>query len=89
MNNQELDRELLHELELLDLFNSDVSDDELYHAVIEYHPNDIAKIFDKLTVEKRKRLYKILSIEEIAPIFEHIDHKEIPNYFSELSIREV
>lgn len=88
MNNQELDRELLHELELLDLFNSDVSDDELYHAVIEYHPNDVAKIFDKLTAEKRKRLYKILSIEEIAPIFEHIDHKEIPNYFSELSIRE-
>lgn len=88
MQNFELDREMRHETEILELVNSNISKEELHNAIIEYHPNDVAKIFDQLTLEQRRLLYQVLSIEELAPIFEHIDHKEIPDYFSELPIKD-
>lgn len=88
MQNFELDREMRHETEILELVNSNISKEELHNAIIEYHPNDVAKIFDQLTLEQRRLLYQVLSIEELAPIFEHIDHKEIPDYFSELPIMD-
>ncbi|HOA64163.1 MAG TPA: hypothetical protein PKO43_04705 [Bacilli bacterium] len=50
MQNFELDREMRHETEILELVNSNISKEELHNAIIEYHPNDVAKIFDQLTL---------------------------------------
>lgn len=79
------DREINHEEEILELFQSPLDTKEFHNLIMEYHPYDIARVFEKLNADQRSKLYIALSPQEIAPIFEHLDHQEIPRIFTELS----
>lgn len=85
MNDIRKDREVTHEEEILELFKSPLDTLEFHDMIMEYHPYDIARVFENLDDEQRSKLYIALSPQEIAPIFEHLDHEEIPRIFKELS----
>ena len=55
--------------EILELVNSNISKEELHNAIIEYHPNDVAKIFDQLTLEQRKIVISSIINRRISPYF--------------------
>lgn len=78
------DREINHENEILELFNNPIDTIEFHDLIMEYHPYDIARVFEKLESDQRNKLYIALSPQEIAPIFEHLDHQDIPSIFKEL-----
>lgn len=88
MEDNKLISEITHEEEILALVRDENLETSVFHdQIMEYHPFDIARVFEELDKEERMKFYVALSPSEIAPIFEHLDHEKIPTYFSELSIK--
>ena len=70
--------------ELLELFRSGISNDELLEKLDGYHENDMAGALEQMTPEERKRLYPILGIERVSEIFTYIE--DVDEYMKELDI---
>ncbi|MDD3171293.1 MAG: magnesium transporter [Bacilli bacterium] len=51
-----------------------------------YHPYDIARVFLDLDIDDRKTLYKALSSEELADIFEYLDEADAAAFLKEMDI---
>lgn len=80
--------EVTHEEEIIALVkDTELQTGDFHDQIMEYHPYDVARVFEELTKEERMKFYVALSPSEIAPIFEHLDHEDIPKYFLELSIK--
>lgn len=71
------------EEELLSIIRSNVPLSEIREKLDDYHDNDIASVFPKLSEVERKRLYKALSDEEISDIFSYLD--DVEAYIKELT----
>ncbi len=71
-----------YENELLQIVTSNLKVKELKERLSEYHGNDIAKIFPIINAEQRKRLYRVLSDEEISDIFSYLE--DVEDYVFEL-----
>ena len=69
--------------ELLNLFQSNLGDDELKEKLQNYHENDIAKVFPQLSLENRQKLYRILDKDFLSDIFSYLDNPQ--EYLDELS----
>lgn len=70
--------------ELIGLFRSNLSAEELTEKLEDYHENDIAGAFERLKREERLRLYQILSAEMVSGIFTYIEDPD--EYFSEMKL---
>lgn len=68
--------------ELLQIIKSDYSENELKEKLSEYHDNDIAEIFPVLSLEERKKLYRILGNEAVSDIFTYLD--DVEEFINEL-----
>ena len=75
-----------YQAELLALIRSNLSPKALKNQVSNYHVSDLADSFADLTRDDREKLYRILEVQELADVFEHLDDTEI--YFAELSMRK-
>lgn len=73
--------------ELLEIFRSSLSKEELLDRISDYHENDIAEAFEHLTEEERKKLYPLLGAERVAEIFTYIDEPD--EYLKELNLNQV
>lgn len=62
--------------ELYELAESNISDEELYDKLQNYHEADIADVYPLLSETAKKRLSKILSDEILSDIFSHLDNAE-------------
>ena len=62
------------EAELIKIIKSNLSKTELKERLSEYHDNDIAKVFPLIGPSERKKLYKVLSDEEISNIFAYLEN---------------
>ena len=62
--------------QLIELAESDVSDQELSERLSDYHSADIADVFPELSEFARKRLARILPVEEYSDIFSYLDNAE-------------
>ncbi len=71
-----------YEQELINIMESDLSDEELRERLNDYHENDIANILEDLTPVKRKRLYRVLGIEVVSEIFTYLE--DVGKYIEEL-----
>ena len=71
-----------YEEELLGIIKSDLPAEELREKLAGYHDNDIASVFGELTEADRRRLYRILSDDEISDIFSYLE--DVEDYISEL-----
>ena len=71
-----------YEEELLGIIKSDLHPEEIREKLADYHDNDIASVFGLLTESERRKLYRVLSDDEISDIFSYLDNVE--DYISEL-----
>lgn len=72
-----------YEEELLRLIRSDATDEQILETLDQYHENDIAGAFEQLDENERKRMYRILSPEQLSEIFAYIE--EAGEFISEMS----
>ncbi|MBO4408666.1 MAG: magnesium transporter, partial [Clostridiales bacterium] len=70
--------------ELLTIFRSGISAEELNEKISDYHENDIAGALEQMTPEERSRLYPILGAEKVSEIFTYIE--DVDKYIGELNI---
>ncbi len=68
--------------ELISIIKSDLPPKEIREKLDDYHDNDIASVFGELTKDDRRKLYRILSDEQISDIFSYLD--DVEDYIAEL-----
>ncbi|MDD3401812.1 MAG: magnesium transporter [Hespellia sp.] len=73
-----------YEEELIQIIESDASDNEIRKKLEKYHENDIAGALETLTVEERKKLYRILGEDTTSEIFTYLE--DVGKYIDELEI---
>lgn len=73
--------------EVLKIFRSNLSKEELIEKISDYHMGDIADAFEKMTPEERKSLYPVLGVEMVAEIFSYIEDSE--EYIKEINSDKV
>ena len=69
-------------IQILNIIRSGVSDEEMRELLSEYHENDIAGVFDELTVEEREHLLDILGSELMSDVVAFLD--DAGEYLSEI-----
>lgn len=79
---KELLKESTFENELVEIFRSNLSKEELLDKISNYHENDIAGALEKLNTEERKKIYPILGEEMVSDIFTYIEDPD--KYLTEL-----
>ncbi len=62
--------------ELLSLIRSGIPDAEMKECLSDYHEKDIAEALSALTEAERKRLYLLLTPEELSEIFSYLEDAE-------------
>ncbi|NCB92690.1 MAG: magnesium transporter [Clostridia bacterium] len=73
-----------YEEELVRVIKSSSADDEIREQLDNYHENDIAGTLELLSVEERKKLYRILGAEKVSEIFTYLD--DVGKYIGELAL---
>lgn len=69
--------------ELVGLIRSNVSDDVILETLDQYHENDIAGAFEQLDEAERKKMYRLLSTDQLSEIFTYIE--DAGEYIKEMS----
>lgn len=72
-----------YEKELTAIIRSKEPDATIREKLDDYHENDIAAVLEDLTLEERKRLYRILGDDMTSEIFTYLD--DVGTYIEELS----
>ncbi len=70
--------------ELLELFRSNLTKEQLLEKISDYHESDIADAMEQMTVEERKKLYPLLGPEYVAEILSYME--DAAEYLSEINI---
>lgn len=78
-----------YEEQILELIRTVNSPKLLREKLDDYHANDIAEAFDKLTPFEREKLYKMLDTEQLTEIIEYMDEDDQARYLEEMNIRKV
>lgn len=68
--------------ELLEIVKSNDKEQEIREKLNDYHDNDIAEIIPLLTLQERKKLYRILGNDAVSDIFAYLD--DVDEYLAEL-----
>lgn len=71
-----------YEDEILEIIQSNLSEEELREQLDNYHENDIADAMEQLDEEARKQLYQKLDLEMVSDIFTYFD--DASEYLDEL-----
>lgn len=54
----------------------------------DYHSGDIAEIISELSLQERKKLYRICTCEMLSEIFEHLDERQAGSYLGEMNLKK-
>lgn len=74
--------------EILGIVRSNASPGIMRNKLEDYHENDLADVFPDLSVAERRKLCRILNLDMLADIFEHIDEKQAAEYLDEMDVRK-
>ena len=77
-----------YESEIIKIIRGNYSPKAAQNRLEDYHGNDIAQAMDSLTLQERKKLYRICSASMLAEAFEHLEDEEADRYFSETDIKK-
>ena len=58
--------------QIISVIRSGLSDDDIKNQLLEYHENDIASIFEELTIEEKEKIRVILGNEFMSEIWFYI-----------------
>ena len=73
--------------ELLEIIQSNKSDEEIRQALSHYHESDIADAVPLLSDEDRNKLFSILKIEDLSELFTYLD--DVEDYLEEMDEEKV
>ena len=74
-----------YEEELLSIIRSKPQN-EIKELLSDYHDNDIASVIPSLTVNERKKLYRILGVDAVSDVFAYLD--DAVEYLAEVEIEK-
>lgn len=74
--------------EIIDIIRSNASPKSMSLLLEDYHENDISDVLQDLSPVERKKLYRILNIDFLSNIMEHVEEDEISGYIAEMDIRK-
>ena len=72
--------------EIIRIIRSSDTPKSIMNRLENYHENDIADVIGTLTVQERKKFYRVCSLEMLADIFEHLDEADSGNFLDEMDI---
>lgn len=75
-----------YSLQILDIIRSNADDNEIKSQLQEFHKNDIAGVFEQLTVKERDNLFRILGTELMSEIVSFLD--DAGEYLSEIAVSD-
>ena len=73
--------------EIIDIIRSSDTPKSIMNRLDDYHSNDIADVLGDLSVQERKKFYRVSSTDMLADIFEYLDDTEAGGYLNEMDIR--
>lgn len=85
---QETNTKRNYEDEIIGIIRSNASPRLMREKLDDYHGNDIAEVLTKLTVQERKKLYRILSISMLSDVFEYTDEEAAVQYLDEMDLHK-
>lgn len=74
--------------EIIDIIRSNDSPKAMLAKLEDYHGNDIAQVIGTLTVQERRKFYRVCNSEMLAEIFEHIEEEDVGAYLNEMDIQK-
>lgn len=74
-------------VEILEIIRSNTSPGIMRSRLEDYHANDLAEVFPQLKVSERRKICRILDLDMLSDIFEHIDEQEAAEYLDEMDIK--
>ena len=75
-------------VEILEIIRSNTSPGIMRNRLEDYHANDLAEVFPQLKVSERRKICRILDLDMLSDIFEHIDEQEAAEYLDEMDVRK-
>lgn len=87
-DNEELAQKPDYEKEIIDIIRGNASPKYMRDKLDDYHENDIAEVLSKLTVDERKKLYRVLTRDKLSEIFEYTDEDDASVYLNEMDLRK-
>ena len=77
-----------YESEIIKIIRGNYSPKAAQNKLGDYHGNDIAQAMDELSLQERKKLYRICSPEMLAEALEHLDEDEAGLYLNEMDLKK-
>ncbi len=74
--------------EITAIIHSNESPKTIISRLEDYHGNDIAEVIQELSIQERKKFYRLCSIDMLAEIFEYLDESDAGIYLNEMDIRK-
>lgn len=77
-----------YESEILKIVKGSFSPKIMKEKLEDYHENDIAECMPRLTANERRKLYRVLDVEMLSCVFEHIEEDEAGLYLNEMDLKK-
>ena len=74
--------------EIISIIRSSDTPKSIMNRLDDYHGNDIADVLGLLSVQERKKFYRVSSVDMLADIFEYLDDTEAGGFLNEMDIRK-
>ena len=75
-------------VEILEIIRSNTSPGIMRSRLEDYHANDLAEVFPQLKITERRKICRILDLDMLSDIFEHIDEQAAAEYLDEMDVRK-
>ena len=75
-------------VEILEIIRSNTSPGIMRSRLEDYHANDLAEVFPQLKISERRKICRILDLDILSDIFEHIDEQAAAEYLDEMDVRK-
>ena len=77
-----------YESEIIRVIKGNYSPRAALEKLEDYHGSDIAQAMDSLTLQERKKLYRILNADMLSDALERLDDDEAAKYINEMDIKK-
>lgn len=76
-----------YESEIIRVIKGNYSPKAALEKLEDYHGSDIAQAMDSLTLQERKKLYRILGADMLSDALERLDESEAGAYLNEMDLK--
>ncbi len=77
-----------YEGEIVGIIKGNLSPKVMLSRLEDYHGNDIARAMEALSLNERKKLYRVCTVDMLADTFEYIDEESAGVYLDEMDIQK-